>query len=95
VASDELTGQEAAAILSKTIGRAIKCAPMSSKELEQAIGEERGRDMTMMFDYYSRVGMHADIEQLRFDYPEVGWHRFADWVQNLDWEKLLANVKQW
>lgn len=95
VASDELTGLQAAAILSKTLGREIKCAPMPAKELEQAIGEERACDMTMMFEYYSRVGMHADVDKLRFDYPEVGWHRFADWVEGLDWETLLANVKHW
>lgn len=95
IASDELSGKEAAAILSQTLGREITCYPMPAEQLVQLIGEERGLDMSLMFNYYSKVGMHADVEGLRKQYPQVGWHRFADWVRRQDWTALLADQPQW
>jgi hypothetical protein len=37
-------------------------------------------DLAAMFEYFERVGMDVDISRLRADYPEVGWHTFADWA---------------
>lgn len=32
----------------------------------------------------------ADVEALRRDYPETGWHTFEEWVQAQDWSVLDA-----
>ena len=34
------------------------------------------------------VGYSADIETLRRDYPETGWHTFQEWAEAQDWSIL-------
>jgi hypothetical protein len=45
-------------------------------------------DMVRMLRWLDRVGYHADIARLRADYPEVGWHSFADWARAQSWAAL-------
>ena len=42
------------------------------------------------FAWYERVGFSADIARIRRDYPEVGWHSFAEWATEQDWTLLDA-----
>lgn len=75
IASDERTGKEMARTLGTVLGRDV--------EFDAAGVEDVARysaDLAAMFAYFERVGMDVDITRLRTDYPEIGWHTFADWA---------------
>ncbi len=77
VASDELSGNRAAEIISSAFGRPINYVPL-----------QMGGDLDKMYEWFETVGYSIDIEALRRDYPEVGWHTFEEWVQAQDWSVL-------
>lgn len=35
----------------------------------------------------------VDLRALHADYPELGWHSFADWVAEQDWPRLLGGAE--
>ena len=37
-------------------------------------------DFALMYEWFIETGYSVDIGGLRTAYPEVGWHRFADWA---------------
>lgn len=82
-AGDELNGEEQAKILSQALGRAI-----SYQEIPIAVMRQQSEDAALMFEWFDRVGYDADIAALRRDFPEVRWHRFADWAREFDWSIL-------
>ncbi|MGF6231494.1 uncharacterized protein YbjT (DUF2867 family) [Inquilinus ginsengisoli] len=83
IAGDELTGEDEAKILSQAIGR-----PIAYQELPIAAMRAQSEDMALMFEWFDRTGYSADIAGLRRDFPEVGWHSFADWARGFDWSVL-------
>jgi len=85
IASDEVTGLQAAEILSRRAGRPIQFRQVPLEALRQ-----RSEDLARMMDWLSHHGYTVDIERLRRDYPDVGWHRFDDWAAEQDWARLLA-----
>ena len=87
VASDEVTGEQAAALISYVSGHKLRYeqAPL---EAIRSFSEDMGR----MFEWFQRVGYHANISLLRRDYPEVGWHTFEDWARAQDWDALLGTT---
>lgn len=87
VASDEVTGEQAAALISYVSGHKLRYeeAPL---EAVRSFSEDMGR----MFEWFQRVGYHANISLLRRDYPEVGWHTFEDWARVQDWDTLLGTT---
>ena len=82
-AGDELSGEEQAKILARAIGR-----PIDYQEIPITAVRQQSKDMALMFQWFDRVGYDADIAQLRRDFPEVRWHRFADWAREFDWSAL-------
>jgi uncharacterized protein YbjT (DUF2867 family) len=82
-AGDELSGEEQARILSQAIGR-----PIAYQEIPIAAARQQSEDAALMFEWFDRVGYDADIAALRRDFPEVGWHGFADWARKFDWSVL-------
>ncbi|WP_027344236.1 NmrA/HSCARG family protein [Hamadaea tsunoensis] len=44
-----------------------------------------GEDLYKMFRYFDTVGLDVDVTALRREYPEVGWHTFADWLATRTW----------
>jgi uncharacterized protein YbjT (DUF2867 family) len=80
IAGDELTGEDQAMILSQAIGR-----PVAYRALPIAAMREQSEDLALMFEWFDRTGYSADIAALRRDFPEVGWHSFADWARGFDW----------
>jgi uncharacterized protein YbjT (DUF2867 family) len=84
IAGDELTGEDQAKILSQAIGR-----PIAYQELPIAAMRAQSEDMALMFEWFDRTGYSADIAGLRRDFPEVGWHSFADWARGFDWSVLV------
>jgi uncharacterized protein YbjT (DUF2867 family) len=85
VASDEVTGEQAAALISYVSGYKLRYEEVPL-EVVRASSEDLGR----MFEWFQRVGYHANISALRRDYPEVGWHCFENWARVQDWDALLG-----
>lgn len=85
VASDEVTGQQAAGLLSMVSGHRIHYEQLSLDFLR-----ERSEDLAAMWEWLDRVGYHADILTLRHSYPEVRWHTFEDWARGQDWSAITS-----
>jgi uncharacterized protein YbjT (DUF2867 family) len=80
IASDELTGLQAADILTRVTGRKIEFfeVPLEAVRAQSA-------DFAIMFEWFIKVGYQADIQGLRRDYPQVGWHSYEEWARKQDW----------
>jgi uncharacterized protein YbjT (DUF2867 family) len=87
VASDEVTGEQAAALIAYVSGHKLHYeeAPLEAVR-------SRNEDLARMFEWLQTVGYHANISGLRRDYPEVGWHTFEDWARVQDWDALLGTT---
>jgi uncharacterized protein YbjT (DUF2867 family) len=64
LASDEVTGPQAARIMSEVLHRPIE----HSQKIPGPLAP-----MAPFFTWIAKVGFHADIQRLRTSYPEVGW----------------------
>lgn len=85
IASDEVTGEQAAALVSYVSGHKLRYEEIPLETLRS-----HSEDLARMFEWLQREGYHADISGLRRDYPEVGWHTFEDWARVQDWNALLG-----
>jgi uncharacterized protein YbjT (DUF2867 family) len=83
IAGDELTGDQAAAILSKVTGREIRYEGFPPEVLRA-----QSENMARMFGWFDSTGYAADIKNLRRDFPEVMWHTFEQWAREQDWSVL-------
>lgn len=83
VASDEVTGQQATDLLSYVSGRRLHY-----HQLALEFVRERSEDLARMYEWFDRVGYHADILTLRHEFPQVGWHTFEEWARGQDWSFL-------
>jgi uncharacterized protein YbjT (DUF2867 family) len=84
IASDELAGEEVAEVLTRVTEREIHYVELPLEQVRQAMGEDGAR----MFEWFDQVGYSADIESLRRDHQEVGWHTFEDWAKEPHWSPL-------
>jgi uncharacterized protein YbjT (DUF2867 family) len=84
IASDELSGEEVAKILTRVTGHEIDYIELPLEQVRQAMGEDGAR----MLKWFDRVGYSADIQALRREHPEVGWHTFEEWTKEQDWSAL-------
>lgn len=85
IAGDDLNGEETAAILSKVIGK-----PIRYESFSPTILKSQTPDLAVMMEWQASSNYTADIDSLRRDYSEVGWHRFEEWARKLDWRSLLG-----
>ncbi len=88
IAGDELTGEALTKALSKATGRTLNYFDVPLDMVRQ-----QSEDLAKMFAWFDRVGYTADIEGLRRDFPEVKWHRFAEWADAYDWSVLDAALQ--
>jgi uncharacterized protein YbjT (DUF2867 family) len=84
IASDELSGRQVAETLTRVTGHEVHYVELPLEQVRQAMGEDGAR----MFEWFDQVGYSADIEGLRREHPEVGWHTFEDWTKEQDWSAL-------
>jgi uncharacterized protein YbjT (DUF2867 family) len=77
IASDEVTGEQAAEILSNELGYKIKYVAVPLEQVYRA-----NEDMAHMYDWYEKVGTGMDITRLHQEYPEVNWLSFKDWARS-------------
>ncbi|GAS86872.1 NmrA/HSCARG family protein [Mycolicibacterium brisbanense] len=73
VASDAPTPRQMTAALEQSVGRPIELITLDPARIGSP-------DMRAMFTYLSEHGYSADIVRLRQTYPEIGWQRFEDWL---------------
>jgi uncharacterized protein YbjT (DUF2867 family) len=80
VASDEVTGQQAADLLSYVSGHRVHY-----QQIPLSLVAGQSEDLARMYEWFDQVGYHSDILTLRHEFPEVGWHTFEEWARNRDW----------
>jgi uncharacterized protein YbjT (DUF2867 family) len=71
LASDEVTGSRAAAILSEVLHRTIRHSPEVPGPLAS---------MAPFLRWIAATGFHAGIGALRAGYPGIGWHSLRQWA---------------
>ena len=76
IASDDVTGEQAAKILSNELGYKIRYVPIPLEQVYQA-----NEDMARMYEWYEKVGTGIDISALHQENPEVKWLTFRDWAK--------------
>jgi hypothetical protein len=72
LASDELTAEGAAEVVSDLIPRTF--------EARQATPDELPPGVRLLFDWLESTSHHVAIGALHRELPEVGWHDYAAWV---------------
>ena len=77
IASDEVTGDQAAKILSNELGYKVRYVPVPLGQVYQT-----NEDMARMYDWYENGGTGIDISALHQEYPEVNWLSFKDWARS-------------
>ncbi len=83
IAGDELSGEQQAKILTEVLGR-----PITYRELPIAAIRQQSEDTALMFEWFDHTGYDSDIAALRRDFPDVGWHSYADWAKGFNWSAL-------
>jgi len=77
LAADEITGEHAAAVLSRLTGRSFAFHQVARDGLPDG--------MRLLFDWLDRGGPQVDIQGLRRRFPEVRWHSFERWAAEREW----------
>jgi len=88
LASDELTGNDVVAILSRVTGRPFSYYQVPLDVIRQRMGE----DGTRMYEWFDRVGFTVDRAALHREFSDVAFHDFESWVKTQDWNALLQNA---
>src|ERR1700674_4428404 len=88
LASDELTGNEAMAILARVTGRPFSYYQVPLDVIRQRMGE----DAVKMYEWFDRVGFAVDRAALRREFPDVNFHNFESWAKMQDWNALLQSA---
>ena len=86
IASDEITGEQAAKVLSNELGHKIRYEQVPMEQIRQA-----SEDLAVMFEWFERIGTGVDVAALHKQYPEVNWLSFKDWVKSQNWRDLASS----
>ncbi len=80
IASDEVSGQRMFEVLNQRLTRPLEYKEMTFEQISPELGR--------LFSGAGKPGTspmpRIDLEGLRRDYPEVGWHTFETWAATLD-----------
>ncbi|GEJ55417.1 NmrA/HSCARG family protein [Anaeromyxobacter diazotrophicus] len=83
IASDEVTGREAARALAEVTRSAIGYSEVPLAEVRR-----QSEDLGRMWAWFDLKGYGCDLAALRSAYPEVGWHDLRAWAREQDWSEL-------
>jgi uncharacterized protein YbjT (DUF2867 family) len=86
LAGDELSGNEAMAILSRVTGRSFNYFQVPLDVVRQRMGE----GAVKMYEWFDRVGFTVDRAALRSEFPDVAFHNFESWAKTQDWSGINA-----
>jgi uncharacterized protein YbjT (DUF2867 family) len=84
IASDEVTGEQIAKILSKESGLHIRYVQIPLDRVYQS-----NQDMARMYEWYEKVGTGIDIPRLHQEYSKINWMTFKNWAENQNWNEFL------
>src|SRR3954470_11951905 len=84
IASDEVTGEQIAKILSKESGLHIRYVQIPLDRVYQS-----NQDMARMYEWYEKVGTGIDIPRLLQEYSKINWMTFKNWAENQNWNEFL------
>jgi uncharacterized protein YbjT (DUF2867 family) len=85
---DELTGNDALAILSRVTGRPFTYFQVPLEVIRQRMGEDGAK----MYEWFDHVGFTFDRAALRREFPDVAFHDFESWANAQDWNTLLQGA---
>jgi len=88
IASDYKTADEVAGGIGRAAGRELGVFEIPLEGMR-----EQNADFATMFEWFDEVGYEVDAEALEWQYPEVNWTRFDDWVARQDWRGLLSSSR--
>jgi uncharacterized protein YbjT (DUF2867 family) len=88
LASDELTGKDALAILSRVTGRPFGYYQVPLEVIRKRMGEDAAR----MYEWFDHVGFAVDRAALNREFPDVAFHDFESWAKTQDWNALLQSA---
>jgi len=88
LASDELTGNDTLAILSRFAGHPFSYFQVPLEAVRQRMGE----DAVKMYEWFDRAGFTVDRAALRREFPDVAFHDFESWAKTRDWNALLHSA---
>jgi len=88
LASDELTGDEAVAILSEVTGRPFTYYQVPLDVIRQRMGDDSAR----MYEWFDQVGYTFGRAALHREFPDVTFHSFGSWAKTQDWKALLQGA---
>jgi hypothetical protein len=80
LASDELTGNDVVAILSRVTARPFTYFQVPLDLIRQRMGEDGAK----MYEWIDRVGYTVDRAALRREFPDVAFHDFESWAKAQD-----------
>ncbi|MDX1871634.1 NmrA/HSCARG family protein [Mycolicibacterium sp. 120266] len=75
LASDTITPHQMARALQRALGRPIRVVSPDPADIASA-------DMRAMYTFLTDRGYAADTRWLHRTYPDIGWHRFDDWLDD-------------
>lgn len=76
IASDALTPQQMASALSRVLARPVRLVTDDPARIRSA-------DMRAMFTFLADRGYAADMTRVHRAFPDVGWQRFDDWLEEI------------
>jgi uncharacterized protein YbjT (DUF2867 family) len=88
LASDDLTGKDIVAILSRVTGRSFAYYQVPLDVIRQGMGE----DGVKMYEWFDRVGYTVDRVALKREFPDVAFQDFESWAKTQDWNALLQSA---
>lgn len=77
IASEELTGAQAAERLTRATGRPFAFERLATDGLAPALQR--------LFAWLDDVGFAIDVAALHDRHPDVGWHSFERWAAGQEW----------
>jgi uncharacterized protein YbjT (DUF2867 family) len=83
LASEALTGEQAAAALTRATGRHY--------EFERLPLDSFPPPLRLLFEWLNRTGTDVDIRALHREHPEVGWHSFERWASAQEWPATTSS----
>ncbi len=88
LASDDLTGNDVVAILSRVTGRSFTYFQVPLDVIRQRMGE----DAAKMYEWFNRVGYTVDRAALRREFADVAFHDLESWAKAQEWNTLLQGA---
>ncbi len=80
ISGDELTGEDAARVLTGILGKEIRYEGFSPDYMRA-----QSEDMAIMYDWFNDKGYTADLESLK----KYGFMSFENWASKQDWSAIL------